>query len=93
MILLSRGFRSSNRLETFHQTARRHLNIHFCEDLHCSFLLPRGTFGGRHILKKESGCRFAGYLFRWVWDLVLSRVCVKNAILDPDAEYYCRSLP
>jgi hypothetical protein len=81
VILLSRGVRSSKTLATFHQTTRRHLNMLFGEDLHCSFLLRRDTFRGRHILKEEYGWGFAGYLFRCLWDLVLSGMCVRNAEL------------
>jgi hypothetical protein len=83
VILLSRGVRSSKILATSHQTTRRHLNIHFGEDLHCSFLLRRDTFRGRHILKQEFGWGFAGYLFRWLWDLVwiVWNMRVRNAEL------------
>jgi hypothetical protein len=77
-------------LETFHRTTRRHLNIYFCEDLHCSFLLRRGTLRGRQILKKESGWLLVqvGVGFG-----IVRNVSVKNAILDRDAEYYCRNVP
>jgi hypothetical protein len=74
VILLSCRFRSSKMLETHHQTTRRHLNIHFCENLRCSSPSHCDTFRGRLVLKKESGFRFAGCLlvvmaFGTVWNV------------------------
>lgn len=75
VILLSRGVRSSKMLETFHQTTRRHLNIHFCEDFHCSFLLRRDMFRGRQIMKESGWLQFrwllvqVGVGFGLVWNV------------------------